>query len=189
MHVATSAVGRELTLGVRRRRGGLWMYPSVAATHSAHEYKKVSVHVHHSTHEHTQSAQARTYAPCAAHSCARRHAASGSHARVDVCVFTSACDCGACVSRAAPCRGCTFPGKEHMFHTGSFSTCKSILEHGPWEGGLSLRRTRQACFFSPLNPKDSPSRQRTTNWTAPVHEPRMELYKQSYRPDHGCIFL
>ena len=79
--------------------------------------------------------------------------------------------------------------KEHIFHTGSSSNSKCISDNGLWDGGLSLRRTRQACFLSRVNPQDSSSRQRTTNWTGQVHEPRMVLYKQSYRPDHGCIFL
>ena len=39
--------------------------------------------------------------------------------------------------------------KEHIFHTGSFSSYESISEHGPWAGGLSMRSTRQAwnCEF------------------------------------------
>ena len=42
---------------------------------------------------------------------------------------------------------------------------KCISENGLWAGGLSLRRTRQACFLSRVNPQDSSSRQRTTNRT------------------------
>ena len=54
-------------------------------------------------------------------------------------------------------------------------------------GRLCLRSTRQACFFSRLNPQDSSSRQRTIDWTGPGHEPRMVLYKQTKRPNHDCI--
>ena len=32
------------------------------------------------------------------------------------------------------------------------------------------------------------ARQRTIDWTGPVHEPRVVLYKQSYRTDHDCIW-
>ena len=74
-----------------------------------------------------------------------------------------------------------FNGKERKFHTDSSSNCKSILENGLWAGGLSLRSTRQACFFSPLNPQNSSSRQRTIDWSEHVKEPRMVLCKQSYR--------
>ena len=45
--------------------------------------------------------------------------------------------------------------KEHIFHTGSSSNCKSILENGLWAGGSSPRSTRQTCFFSALNLKES----------------------------------
>ena len=47
---------------------------------------------------------------------------------------------------------------------------------------------RQNCFFSPLNPQNSSSRQRTMNWKRSVHETRVELYKQSYRPDQDCVY-
>ena len=77
--------------------------------------------------------------------------------------------------------------KEHMFHTGSCSNKKSISENGRWAGEVSLGSTRQVCFLSPLNPQDSSSRQRTSEWTVKVHEPRMVLHKQICRPDHDCI--
>ena len=74
--------------------------------------------------------------------------------------------------------------KEHVFHTGSSSNYKNILQNGLWAGALSLRSTRQACFFSLLNPQESSSRQRTIDWdwTGPDDEPRMVLYKQSKSP-------
>ena len=55
--------------------------------------------------------------------------------------------------------------KEHILHTDSSSNSKCISENGLWAGGLSLRRTGQACFLSRVNPQDSSSRQRTTNRT------------------------
>ena len=61
---------------------------------------------------------------------------------------------------------------------------------GEWSMGrriLSLRSTKQARSFSPPNPQDSSSKQRTINGTGPGHEPKMELYKLSYRQDHDCI--
>ena len=60
--------------------------------------------------------------------------------------------------------------KEHIFHTGSSSNLKINLRKWSMAWGLSLRSTRQPCFFSPLNPQDSSSRQRTIDWTGPVHE-------------------
>ena len=45
--------------------------------------------------------------------------------------------------------------KEHMFHTRSSSNLKSIWENGLWAAS---------------NPEDSSSRQRTIDWTGPVHE-------------------
>ena len=77
--------------------------------------------------------------------------------------------------------------KEHIFHTGSSSNYKSILENGLWAGGLSLRSTRQACFFSLPNPQESSSRQLTIDWKGPDHEASMVLYKHRNRPDHDCI--
>ena len=73
-----------------------------------------------------------------------------------------------------------------MFNTGSSSNFQSIQEYGQWAGGLSVRSTRQACFFSSLNPEDASSRQRTIDWTGPDHGPRMEQYKQSNHPDQDC---
>ena len=72
--------------------------------------------------------------------------------------------------------------KENIFHTGNSSNSRSISENGLWAGGSRLRSKRQACFCSTLL-----TRQRTIDWTEPVHEPSMVLYKQSYRPDHVCI--
>ena len=51
-----------------------------------------------------------------------------------------------------------------------------------------MTSTRQACFFSLLNPRDSSANPRTTDWTGPVHGSRMVLYKQSNRPDHDCVY-
>ena len=65
---------------------------------------------------------------------------------------------------------------EHISHTGSSSNYKSIQENGLWAGGLSLRSTRQACFFSPLSPQESSSRQRAIDWKGLEDEPRMVLY-------------
>ena len=59
---------------------------------------------------------------------------------------------------------------EHIPHSIS-SNEKSILGHGVWAVGLSLRSTRKGCFFSLLIPQNPSSRQR----------------KQSNRPDHDCI--
>ena len=39
-----------------------------------------------------------------------------------------------------------------------------------------------------LDPQHLSSRQRTIDLTAPVHEPRMVLYKKSKRPDHYSIY-
>ena len=76
--------------------------------------------------------------------------------------------------------------RDRIFNTGSSSNFKSIQEYGQWTGGLSVRSTRQGCFFSPLNPQDASSRQRRIDWTGPDHGPRMELYKQSNHPDQDC---
>ena len=57
-----------------------------------------------------------------------------------------------------------------------------------WAGGWSSRSTRQACFFSRLTPQDSSRRQRTIDWTGPVHDPRMVLYKQSNRQGRDCDY-
>ena len=102
--------------------------------------------------------------------------------------------------------------KKRVFHTGRSSNHKSILEKGLWErrrrgggegrgeeGGRRGRREgrekiksekhkKQACFFSPLNPQDSSSRQRTINWTRPDREPIAALHKQSCRQDHDCFY-
>ena len=55
---------------------------------------------------------------------------------------------------------------EHFFPTANQSW---TMVHGA--GGLRSRSTRQACFFSHLNPQESSSRQRTIDWTGTVHEP------------------
>ena len=78
--------------------------------------------------------------------------------------------------------------KEHIFHTASSSKYKSIQGNGLSAGRLSLRSTRQAFFFSLLNPHESSSRQRTIEWTGPDDEPRTVLYKKINCPDHDCIY-
>ena len=45
----------------------------------------------------------------------------------------------------------------------------------------------QACFFSALNPKEPSSRLRPIDGKGLDDEPRMVLYKHSYRPDHDVI--
>ena len=78
-----------------------------------------------------------------------------------------------------------FSWKEHIFHTGSSSDYKSILENGLWGGGLSLRSTRKACFLSPLNPRESSSRQRTIiDLTGPIHEPNTNTI---ITQNHDCV--
>ena len=74
--------------------------------------------------------------------------------------------------------------RTHSHWGRALPTINLILGNGLWAGGLSPRSTRQACFFSPPNPQDSSSRQRTITWTVPVHAPRIVLCKQNYRPDH-----
>ena len=76
--------------------------------------------------------------------------------------------------------------KEHRLHTGNSSSYESILENGLWAGRLSLRITRQACFF--LNAQESSSRQRTIDWQGPDDERRMVYYKHSNRPDNDCMY-
>ena len=52
-----------------------------------------------------------------------------------------------------------------------------------------MRSTRQACFFSRLNPQESSLRQRTIDWKGPDDETRMVLCKHRHRPEHDCFFL
>ena len=78
-------------------------------------------------------------------------------------------------------------GKEHVFHTGSSHNCRYIPEVRQRAGGLSLRSTRQDCFFPALNPPELSSRQRSIDWKGPDHAPRMVPHKQSNHPDHDSI--
>ena len=64
----------------------------------------------------------------------------------------------------------------------------NLREWWLWARGLSPRSTREACFFSLLNPQVSSSRQRTIDWKGLDDEPRMVLYKHRNRPDHDCIY-
>ena len=68
-------------------------------------------------------------------------------------------------------------------HTSSSYNYKSISA-----GGLSPRSTRQARFFSALNPQEPSSRQRTIDLKRLDVEPRKVMCKHSTRPDHDCIY-
>ena len=60
------------------------------------------------------------------------------------------------------------------------------LERTQFTQGATLPPLNQSCesLLDPLHPA---SRQRTIDWTRPVHEPRTVLHKQSNRPDHDCV--
>ena len=55
-------------------------------------------------------------------------------------------------------------------------------------GGLSRRSTRQACFFSALNPREPSTRQRTIDWKRTDDEPRMVLCKHCNRFQNTIVF-
>ena len=80
-----------------------------------------------------------------------------------------------------------FELEEMIFHTGSSRNYRSIVETGLWAGGIGSRRSRQACFFSALNPQEPDSLWDTDKSQDPASEPPNNSYKHRRRPEHDCI--